>query len=97
MAYLAHFHWAGRQIVDYPAPPTVVDSASAGSVAERLPWRDGRAVYVFGRAWVSDPEGALERDVRGRFASCGTLEARGIRIYCLDEAPTTEARAGGDE
>ena len=61
---------------------------------ERLPWRDGRAVYVFGRAWVSDPEGALERDVRERFASCGSSRARGIRIYCLEET-RDRGRAGG--
>ena len=51
---------AGR-IVDYPSPWAVVTPASADDVARRLPWRGGRAVYVFGRAWVTDPEGALER------------------------------------
>ncbi len=94
MAYLARFHWAPRPVVDYPAPRTVVDAASAEAVAHELPWRDGRAVYVFGRAWVSDPEGALERDVRRRFASCGGFEARGIRIHCLEEAGSREARRG---
>jgi mannosyltransferase len=96
MAYLARFHWAQRPIVDYPAPRTVVDTASADKLAQRLPWRNGRAVYVFGRTWVSDPEGALERDVRERFASCGEFEARGIRIYCLDRTATAEARAEGN-
>ncbi len=94
MAYLARFHWAGRPIVDYPAPPAVVSATSADEVAERLPWRDGRAIYVFGRAWVSDPDGALEGDLRRRFASCGTFETRGIRIYCLEQAASVQARAG---
>jgi uncharacterized membrane protein len=96
MATLARFHWAGRPIVDYPAPGTVVGAVSAADLAQHLPWRDGRAVYVFGRAWVSDPDGALERDVQQRFASCGEFETRGIRIYCLKQASTAEARAGGD-
>ena len=68
------------------------EAASADGVASRLPWRDGRAVYVFGRAWVSDPDGALEGDLQRRFASCGSYETRGIRNYCLEQA--TSARAG---
>jgi 4-amino-4-deoxy-L-arabinose transferase-like glycosyltransferase len=95
MAYLARFHWANRQIVDYPTPPAVVSAASADDVARRLPWRDGRAVYVFGRAWVSDPDGALEGDLQRRFASCGSYETRGIRIYCLEQATTARAGARG--
>jgi hypothetical protein len=96
MAYLARFHWARRPIVDYPAPPTVADSGSADDIAEHLPWRNGRAIYVFGRAWVSDPDGALERDVRERYATCGEFETRGIRIYCLDQRSAAGTRAGGD-
>jgi len=95
MAYLARFHWANRQIVDYPTPPAVVSAASADDVARRLPWRDGHAVYVFGRAWVSDPDGALEGDLQRRFASCGSYETRGIRIYCLEQATTARAGARG--
>lgn len=95
MAYLARFHWARRPVVEYPAPRVIVEAATADELAARLPWRNDRAVYVFGRAWVSDPDGALERDVRERFASCGAYEARGIRIYCLNRAATAEAGAGG--
>jgi len=95
MAYLARFHWPDRPIVDDPAPPAVISPESADDVATQLPWRDGRAIYVFGRAWVSDPAGALERDVRNRWASCGELEARGVRIYCLDRR-MVEARTGGN-
>ena len=94
MAYLARFHWSPRPIVDHPSPRTVVDAASAEEIVQHLPWRDGRAVYVFGRAWVSDPEGALERDVRRQFASCGTFETRGVRIYCLEQFASTKARGG---
>jgi len=95
MAYLARFHWAPRPIVDYPTPPAVVNAASADDVAERLPWRDGRAIYVFGRAWVSDPEGALEGDLRRRYTSCGAFETRGIRIYCLEQAASAQAPPAG--
>jgi uncharacterized membrane protein len=95
MAYLARYHWADRTIVEYPSPRAVVTATSADAVAERLPWRDGRVVYVFGRAWVSDPEGALENDLRRRFASCGRFETRGIRIYCLEQTATAAAAAKG--
>lgn len=95
MAYLARYHWADRQIVEYPSEHAVVSAVSADDVAERLPWRDGRAVYVFGRAWVSDPEGALEEDLQRRFGSCGKFETRGIRIYCLEETATAAASAKG--
>jgi len=95
MAYLARYHWADRRIVEYPAPRAVVTATSADDVAQRLPWWDGRAVYVFGRAWVSDPEGALENDLRRRFASCGRFETRGIRIYCLEQTATAAATAKG--
>ena len=73
----------------------MVSAVSADDLAQRLPWRDGRAVYVFGRAWVSDPEGALEEDLQRRFGSCGKFETRGIRIYCLEETATAAASARG--
>jgi hypothetical protein len=85
MAYLARFHWADRVVVDHPAPPRlVVDQASADAVAAELPWHDGRAIYVFGRSWVSDPQGLLEQTVGRRFVSCGRFETRGIRIHCVE-------------
>jgi uncharacterized membrane protein len=91
MAYLARFYWVDRIIVEQPAPPLVVlDQASADAAVAKLPWRDGRAVYVFGRAWVSDPEGVLEQTVSRGLASCGRFEVRGIRIYCV-----ARSRGGG--
>lgn len=95
MAYLARFHWADRSIVEYPPPPAVVGPESVDEVAAGLPWQPAGAVYVFGRTWVSDPTGALERDVRRRWPSCGRFEARGIRIYCLARG-VSEARAGSN-
>ncbi len=97
MAYLADFHWgARRSVVPYPSGPVVADQASADDLAEHVPLRNGRAIYVFGRAWVSDPDGALERDVRERYATCGEFDGRGIRIYCLDERSAAGERPGGD-
>src|SRR5262249_19049293 len=93
MAYLARYHWADRRIVEYPAPRAVVTATSADDVAQRLPWGDGRAVYVFGRAWVSDPEGALENDLRRRFASCGRFQTRRSRINCLRQTAHAAAQA----
>jgi uncharacterized membrane protein len=95
MAYLARYHWARHPIVDYPRPPAVIDQGSADAFAEHLPWHGNRAIYVFGRSWISDPEGALERDVQQRFASCGGFEGRGIRIYCLDHSSTAAAGGSG--
>jgi hypothetical protein len=92
MAYLARFHWPDRVVVDHPAPPLVVtDQSGADAAVAGLPWHDGRAVYVFGRAWVSDPRGLLEETVARRLPSCGRFETRGIRIYCVEPR---EADAG---
>jgi hypothetical protein len=85
MAYLARFHWPGRPIVDYPGPQVVVDPATVGALLDALPWQDGRATFVFGRAWLSDPSGALERAIGGQYPSCGRLAARGVRIYCVEQ------------
>src|SRR5262249_60898470 len=60
MAYLARYHWADRRIVEYPAPRAVVTATSADEVAERLPWRDGRAGYGFGPARGSRPQSRPE-------------------------------------
>jgi uncharacterized membrane protein len=85
MAELARFHWPRWPIVDYPEDYVAVDAPAADRLAERLRRRDGRTVYVFGRAWASDPDGVLERAIR-RWPSCGEYETRGIRIYCLEQA-----------
>jgi hypothetical protein len=90
MAELARFHWRRWSIVDYPEGYAAVDTPAADRLAGALHWRDGRAVYVFGRAWASDPDGALERAIQ-RFPSCGEYETRGIRIYCLEQARQASA------
>lgn len=92
MAYLARFHWPSHEVVDYPTPGSVVDAASAARVASEIPWPGERAMYVFGRAWASDPSGALERELTQRYASCGAFEARGVRIYCLRRSSPPEPR-----
>jgi hypothetical protein len=94
MAELARYHWARWPIIDYPPDFATVDGPRAERLAERLTWRDGRAVYVFGRAWASDPDGALERAIQRRWPSCGAFEARGIRIYCLEQADQASAKSG---
>jgi hypothetical protein len=91
MAYLARFHWSPREIVEYPPPGTTVDASAAERVARELPWGEDRAVYAFGRAWVSDPSGALEAAVRA-YPSCGGIEVRGVRVYCLRQGTSAEPR-----
>jgi uncharacterized membrane protein len=93
MAELARYHWARWPIIDYPPDFATVDGPRAERLAERLAWRDGRAVYVFGRAWASDPDGALEHAIQRRWPSCGTYEARGIRIYCLEQSNQASAKS----
>jgi uncharacterized membrane protein len=92
MAELARFHWARWPIIDYPPDFATVDGPRAERLAERLTWRDGRAIYVFGRAWGSDPDGALERAIQ-RWPSCGAFQARGIRIYCLEQSEQASAKS----
>src|SRR5262249_39398791 len=75
MAELARFHWRRWSVVDYPDDYATVDAPAVDRLIGRLAWRNGRAVYVFGRAWTSDPDGALERAVQ-RFPSCGEYETR---------------------
>jgi len=93
MAELARFHWTRWPIVDYPPDFAAIDPLRAQRLAERLTWRNGRAIYVFGRAWGSDPDGALERAIQRRWPSCGEFHARGIRIYCLEQPDQASAKS----
>jgi hypothetical protein len=88
MEILARHHWPQRRLRRYPEGNTVVaDEAGAAVVAERLPLSaDGRAIYVFGRAWLSDPAGALRRALRQRYRPCDGTQARGIEVLCVDAA-----------
>lgn len=84
MASLASYYWPQRRVRLYPDSNVVATAKSATAVAAAIPFSDGaRATYVFGRAWLSDPDGALQAAIEQRYALCPGMNARGIRIYCI--------------
>jgi len=84
MLTLARFHWPARPARLYPDAKVVANAATAGALADRFPFPGpDRAIYVIGRAWVSDPSEDLQGALRRRYASCGGTKVAGIRILCL--------------
>lgn len=84
MATLAYYFWPNRRLVLYPARNVVADAGTAEALAAALPFDDsGRAIYVVGRAWLSDPDGLLQKAIANRYPQCGGTQVRGIRVYCL--------------
>lgn len=86
MEILARHHWPRHRFRLYPdANRPAASEADADDVARRLPRSGhGRVVYVFGRAWLSDPSGALRRSLLRQYARCAGTEARGIEVLCLE-------------
>jgi hypothetical protein len=62
----------------------VVHKANAQQVADQLP-AEGRQqfIYVFGREWLSDPDGHLRTALRADYDSCPGTQVRGIEILCF--------------
>jgi hypothetical protein len=84
MAELARFQWPDRRFEEYPAPGSVVTRGTAEHVARELPIAGAdRTIYIFGREWVSDPEGALREALSARYQRCPGARVRGIEIICL--------------
>ena len=84
MALLARFHWPERRIITYPARKVVVDSSNADRIAADIPLYDSpRIIYIFGREWLSDPNGALRASLKAQYESCPGVEVRGIQVLCL--------------
>jgi hypothetical protein len=87
MEILARHHWPGHALQLYPDFNVAVAADTAEQIAAALPFHGApRVYYVFGRAWVSDPQGALRRALLARYNSCMGARVRGIDILCL-EAP----------
>ncbi len=92
MAILAAHHWPEREVHLYPEMRIVATPENAAALAAALPFppERPRAVYVFGRVWLSDPDGALRKELRARYASCGELREADVEILCLrDRTPRT--------
>jgi uncharacterized membrane protein len=86
MGILAHFYWPQRKITLYPGKKVVATRDSALQLAADLPLRDHpRVIYVFGREWLSDPDGALRAALRAKYESCQGARLRGIEIFCLKQ------------
>lgn len=84
LAYLAAFHWPTRRFRVYPDRRTVMGAENVGMVAAGLPFTNGdRVIYLIGRAWASDPAGALPPVLLERYPSCPGAEVRGIQMLCL--------------
>src|SRR5690606_9510918 len=67
MDLVARYHWPERRLRPYPPAGVRADAANAGALAAELPFSGAdRVYYVLGRAWVSDPAGALRRALRER-------------------------------
>lgn len=84
MAQLARFHWPKRRLRIYPDARAVVTEANVRRIAAELPLSfSGRAFYVIGRDWVSDPQRVLETELMRHYTLCEGVAVRGIRILCL--------------
>ena len=85
MAVLARFHWPNRRFRLYPdRGDTAIPTDAISDMADALPFagRD-HAIFIFGRAWLTDPTGAFQTTLSQRYPGCGGTEVSGIRILCL--------------
>jgi mannosyltransferase len=92
MAVLAQFHWPNRRFRLYPDQKGAISENAIPEVADALPFPGERAIFMFGRAWLTDPTGAFQTTLSQRYPGCGGTEVPGIRILCL--RPHQSAVAG---
>lgn len=84
MALLAEYQWPGRRLRLYPPAGVVATPENAAALAAAMPMPGpGRAIYVVGRAWLSDPGGALVRALRARYRACPGVQVHGIEVLCF--------------
>ena len=84
--FLAEYHWPERQFLLYPASKVKIDKTNMNAVIADLSFdSQDRAIYLIGRAWLSDPDGRLPAALRERYSSCGGAELRGIKVFCLEK------------
>jgi mannosyltransferase len=85
MAWLARFHWPTRRFRLYPEHNVVADRTNASRLAAAAPLsRSNRTIYIFGREWLSDPNGALRAALKAGYRTCPGSEARGIQLLCFE-------------
>lgn len=84
MQHLASFHWPTRRFRLYPPERSVIPRERIADLAERLPFPgERRAIFMVGRAWLTDPDGSLQSALRERYEPCPGTEVYGIRIFCF--------------
>jgi uncharacterized membrane protein len=89
MAHLAWFHWPQRRFRQFPPERVVVTAENVQRWVDAIdvPKAPGRLVFLFGRDWISDPEGLLRQRLKERYRECPGSEVRGIYILCLSASP----------
>ena len=86
MYTLSKFHWPRRRFRLYPDRKTVVNRENVAEVADNIPvFPSGRSIFIFGRTWLSDPDGLLQDELAKRYSMCSGAELSGIRILCLEK------------
>jgi len=84
MEVLARFHWPRFDYRLYPEHTVLAVGEAARRVTADVPFaRPDRVYYVLGRAWLTSPDGSLQRELRQQYGSCGDFATRGIEILCL--------------
>jgi uncharacterized membrane protein len=93
MQHLAHFHWPKRRLRLFPPERKAIAPDQAASIAERLPFPgEHRAIFIVGRAWLTDPDGSLQTALAARYPACPGTEVFGIRILCFRPREDAVAR-----
>ena len=86
MHLFAMLHWPDRRFRLYPSRRIVANHENAAEIAENVPFSTSdRLIFIFGRAWLSDPDGLLKDELAKRYAMCPGAEFRGIHILCLEK------------
>jgi hypothetical protein len=90
MEHLARFHWPQRHFRLFPTERGAITPDEVANVADSLPFTTPeRSIFIVGRAWLSDPDGRLQKELAERYQSCPGADVRGIRILCFKPQPQT--------
>jgi len=84
MEHLARFHWPSRHFRLFPTAHGPLKPAERSAVAAAMPFPSpSRAIFMVGRAWISDPDGDFQKELAERYPTCPGTDVRGIRILCF--------------
>ncbi len=94
MEAFARFTWPHRRFRLYPTDKGVIRPERIQALVEQFPFQNRpRAIFLVGRAWVTDPDGKLQSALAHRYAACPGVEVQGIRIHCFQPQAATVANA----